>query len=82
MNIATMWSAIQKMIAPKAFKQIKELEDKIGVLETELLAKGNIFFKDSRWLGCTKTVYGTVINGKLVSFHEQNLNLIMHRIVR
>lgn len=40
------------------------------MLRKELLAKGNIFYREHKWLGRDKVVFGTVIDGKTIALQE------------
>lgn len=50
--------------------EINKLENEVSTLKEELLAKGNVFFKDPRWLGVRSVIYGTVVNGKILVLKE------------
>lgn len=41
-------------------------DKKIEMLQKELMAKGNVFFTERRWLGTESLTFGTVIDGKLL----------------
>ena len=51
-------------------RRIKERDqalDEVQVLKRELHAKGNIFFKEHKWLGFGRMRIGAVIDGKLTT---------------
>lgn len=54
---------------PSSYQKLKarlaESEENVATLKKELLAKGNVFFKDKMWLGINKVRLGAVIDGKL-----------------
>jgi hypothetical protein len=48
------------------FREAERLRKENAILKSELDAKGNIFYKDQRWLGIHREVHAVVVNGEII----------------
>ena len=51
--------------------EVLQLKAEVETLKKELLAKGNIFFLENKYLGVNKTVYGFVSDGAWIKLGEK-----------
>lgn len=55
----------------KRKQEIESLRGEVNELKKELYSKGSVFFKEVKFLGVNRSVYGVIVNGTLEKIHEE-----------